>query len=378
MALNTYNRITITNSGLTYAYTPTTLPDVVYIVLTANLTLSNDVNIYTSIDVPEQGTSVIYYINGTPNVDLNGYLFQIEGSTIDEDTLRSGCFVYLISDGSDWSIPFISPSLDPSSPVPNFHGKYIVDGTVLFSALETLNRGSILVGNSSNEVSALDANDNGKILIGDGTDLNSVSVTGDVTINSSGVTAIGSGVIVNGDVSASAGITRSKLASGTADYVVINDGSGVMSQEAQLSTARGGLGADISSSTGFIVLNSGSASVGAITEYKRVDISFVTAAQGTYYVKLPACTVTAAKARVTSTISGTDDGSIVLKDATGTTMTGGSMTITASSAHGTGFTCTPSANNSFTAGQEMQITVSKTTSGGTCSIDITYTRTALT
>jgi hypothetical protein len=37
-------------------------------------------------------------------------------------------------------------------------------------------------------------------------------VTGDVTINSSGVTAIGSGVIVNADVSASAAIAGSKIA----------------------------------------------------------------------------------------------------------------------------------------------------------------------
>jgi hypothetical protein len=50
------------------------------------------------------------------------------------------------------------------------------------------------------------------------------------------------GTIVNDDINASAAITRSKLASGTADHVIINNGSGVMSSEAQLASTRGGTG----------------------------------------------------------------------------------------------------------------------------------------
>ena len=49
-----------------------------------------------------------------------------------------------------------------------------------------------------------------------------------------------SALIVNTNVDASAAITRSKLASGTASHVIINDGSGVLSSEAQLATSRGG------------------------------------------------------------------------------------------------------------------------------------------
>lgn len=48
--------------------------------------------------------------------------------------------------------------------------------------------------------------------------------------------------IVNANISASAAIARSKLASGTASHVLINDGSGVMSSEAQLDKTRGGTG----------------------------------------------------------------------------------------------------------------------------------------
>jgi sporulation protein YlmC with PRC-barrel domain len=68
--------------------------------------------------------------------------------------------------------------------------------------------GRVLLGNSSNLVAATE-------------------VTGDVTINSSGVTAIGSGVIVNADVSASAAIAHSKLASITAGQVLLGNASNV-------------------------------------------------------------------------------------------------------------------------------------------------------
>ena len=80
----------------------------------------------------------------------------------------------------------------------------IADGTIVnadvntsaaiaFSKLATLTAGNILLGNGSNVAT-------------------STTVTGDVTINSSGVTAIGTGVIVNADINASAAIADTKLA----------------------------------------------------------------------------------------------------------------------------------------------------------------------
>lgn len=57
------------------------------------------------------------------------------------------------------------------------------------------------------------------------------------------------GSIADSHVSSSAAITRSKLASGTLNHVVINDGSGVLSSEATLAKSRGGSGQDNSSLT---------------------------------------------------------------------------------------------------------------------------------
>ena len=62
-----------------------------------------------------------------------------------------------------------------------------------FNKLATLTSGNILVGNSSNVPT-------------------SVAVTGDITVSNTGVTAIASGAVVNADVNASAAIAHSKLA----------------------------------------------------------------------------------------------------------------------------------------------------------------------
>jgi hypothetical protein len=63
-------------------------------------------------------------------------------------------------------------------------------------------------------------NTSGAALIADGTNFNPVVISGDITIGTSGVAAIGSGVIVNADVNASAAIADSKLDTiSTADKV---------------------------------------------------------------------------------------------------------------------------------------------------------------
>jgi len=74
--------------------------------------------------------------------------------------------------------------------------------------------------------------------IQDGEVMTSDIATGAVTSNE-----IGDGTIVDADINAAAAIARTKLAAGTADHVIINDPSGVLSSEAQLALSRGGTGA---------------------------------------------------------------------------------------------------------------------------------------
>ena len=71
----------------------------------------------------------------------------------------------------------------------------IANDSVDNNKLANITRGSVKVGGASNAPTDLDAKGDGKILIGDGTDINSVSVTGDVTISNSGATTIATNAV---------------------------------------------------------------------------------------------------------------------------------------------------------------------------------------
>ena len=81
-------------------------------------------------------------------------------------------------------------------------------GSIAFSKLATLTSGNIIVGSSGNVAT-------------------SVAVTGDVTITNAGVTAIAAGAIINADVSASAAIAFSKLASLSSGAMLVGNSSNV-------------------------------------------------------------------------------------------------------------------------------------------------------
>lgn len=63
--------------------------------------------------------------------------------------------------------------------------------------------------------------------------------------------------IRDSDILLNASIARNKIAQGSSNHVLINDASGLMSSEPQLSTTRGGTGIDSSALTGFLRIVSG-------------------------------------------------------------------------------------------------------------------------
>jgi hypothetical protein len=89
---------------------------------------------------------------------------------------------------------------------------------------------------------------------------NAVTTSWDVEFLPSGDTAF----LVNSMVKSDAAIARSKTASATADYVLINDNAGVMSEEQYLNQVRGGLGQDVSGFTGVVKSNAGAFSASDI------------------------------------------------------------------------------------------------------------------
>lgn len=85
-----------------------------------------------------------------------------------------------------------------------------------------------LIQNAESVVAAEIALAEGKVLIGNASGLaEAQTLSGDVTVTSGGVAAIGTGVVVNTDISASAAIAFSKLAALTDGYILVGSGSNV-------------------------------------------------------------------------------------------------------------------------------------------------------
>ena len=210
-----------------------------------------------------------------------------------------------------------------------------------------------------------------QIIVADGSDVaQAVDMSGDVTIDASGVTAIGSGKVTNTQLAGS--IARTKLASGTADRVLTNNGAGAYTELAQLTAKLGGLGIDNSGATGFVTFNAGTASVNPVTDTNHVNVSFETGYVGDFKVKMGfAGTVTSAYAFLTKTI-GAVDAVITIKNNAGTTM--GSITFTASDAKGTAQTVAISANNTFSAGDVLTFTTSGGSTTGEALVSYSFTR----
>jgi hypothetical protein len=102
-------------------------------------------------------------------------------------------------------------------------GNYV--GSVAGGTLVTVSNTSVEGGTFTVGLSTVTA---GRVLLGNATGVvTATEITGDVTIDSSGVTAIGSGVIIDADINNSAAIALSKLASGTSGQVIVANSTGV-------------------------------------------------------------------------------------------------------------------------------------------------------
>jgi len=377
--IGSYQQYTVTAAGMNIQVDAQDSPDILAIFPdSGSVTLLGDVSVTWTNGNPPQGTILKIVI--ISDFELNGRTITIFGQNVNQYQVNdSRNWIFEISARDNAASLFINDgpySLSQASNPP-LNGDKLIDESVTLAKLEDLARGNIIVGNSTNRPTAVDFNNSGYIGIGDGTDYNSVAQSGDVIFSTAGVSAIQTGVIVNADVNASAAIARTKLASGTADYVVINSGTGVMSQEAQLANSRGGTGLDSSASTGFPTISSGTWSASAIAVDRDLDVSFEAGEVGDFKIYMGfAGTLTNIYAFATKVIAGTDNGTIVPKNNAGTTMATGTVTFTASDARGTAYTVTPSTNNTFVAGDILTFTTAKTTAGGKVHLSLKFTRTA--
>jgi hypothetical protein len=201
-----------------------------------DIVLSNG-NEWTEVDVSQTITSVtanqVSYTpsGGLSSVNVQAAIDELEseklalaGGTMTGELLigSAGSLAFEGTTANDYetSLAAADPTADRTITFPDQTGNVIVSGNasivnadinasaaIAFSKLASLNSGNILVGSSGNVAT-------------------SVVMSGDVTISNTGVAAIGSGVIVDADISASAEIAVSKLADGSARQLLQTDAAG--------------------------------------------------------------------------------------------------------------------------------------------------------
>lgn len=92
----------------------------------------------------------------------------------------------LVGDGTD----VVSVAVSGDATLAANGALTIANDAVTLAKMADIARGSIIVGGAANAPTALDANNSGQILVGDGTDLASVAVSGDVTLAANGAVTI--------------------------------------------------------------------------------------------------------------------------------------------------------------------------------------------
>jgi hypothetical protein len=174
----------------------------VYVCPATSITLAAATNIVTTgTAVKHQYVKFIYCGNITTDTST-GKSVNIFGTELTDAQALYEAEITAFYNGSAWEVRILA---DDESGNASVSGSDIVDASITTAKLadnvitlakmNDITRGQFIVGGTSDAPTYLNASTSGNILIGDGTDLTSTAVTGDVTISSAGVTSIGSGKI---------------------------------------------------------------------------------------------------------------------------------------------------------------------------------------
>lgn len=320
---------------------------------TKNFDIDTTVDIYRIYTTPggggQLGANMFFGCNGTPYAGLE-YTFiydptYLSGSGIYgvyfmgtrvlvADQNISALYVVCYYDGSQWLVRVLG---DICGGEAWLGGSSIMNGTLYGNKLIQYStpldrisvspaRGYAFRAGIGGVLETFSAATSGQILIGNGTDLISSPVTGDVTISGSGVTAIGSNKVITSTINTGA-VTLGKLET---------------------------------------ILK---------TEVEFLNISFESGETGDFKIEMPyAGSLVGIYAYVYKAIASTDNGTITPKNNAGTTMGSGTITFTASDPRGTAYTSVPSTNNTFVIGDILTFTSAKTTAGGKVTLSLSIIR----
>lgn|SRR3990167_2442533 len=197
--------ISLVNAGGT-----TTLPaarpfEQIHVVSTGAVTLAANFVITTS-GTPTNGQQYRIFISLGGTLDLNGNAFTILGRNMDTDLLQNTTGAVYVVDAiylnSAWKVSFL-PNFLSSGFIETGHIKDatiatgdIADNAITFAKFQDFTgRGYILRGGAAGAPEEITAVTSGNLVMGNGTDVVSQAMSGDVTINGSGVTTIGAGKV---------------------------------------------------------------------------------------------------------------------------------------------------------------------------------------
>ena len=169
----------------------TSTPDIVYEdnIITGSVTLAATVSVVAG-GTPTKGQKIRIYWDAVVNPAT--FDVNVLGTNLPINAMKAGKFVIeCLYDGTAWVVDTRAVILEADSVVTSA----IADNNVTNDKLADMTRGTIKVGGTSNAPTDLDAKTSGQILVGDGTDIASVAVSGDATLASSGALTIAAGAI---------------------------------------------------------------------------------------------------------------------------------------------------------------------------------------
>lgn len=204
--------------------------EVVKIKPATNITLTSAYNVIVS-GTPSANTEITFIYGGNITSDTStGKSVNIFGTELTNAQALYEGEIKAYYNGSTWEVKIFP---DAESGLANLDGSALVTGSIATAAiaddavtndkLNSMTRGTLKIGGPSNAPTDLDAKTSGNLLIGDGTDIKSVAMSGDITINASGVTTIGAGKVTNAMLATpSQALTQLKVVITSAQLLALN------------------------------------------------------------------------------------------------------------------------------------------------------------
>ena len=347
--------IAITNAGGTKTITVDSTEN--FYIVTGTYNLVADCDVVTDVAPPDGTTIEIWYIaSGTVTPGVQD--MTILGTTLTavqalKNFIIKGTFV----GGTIYSPLFLDFS--QSAIIETLH---YVNKSLTLAKMADATRGMMLRYGAAGVIETFVAQTNAQLLIGNGADIVSVPQSGHVLFANTGQSAIQALVITNAMCSATMALALSKLASGTAAFIIVYSAGGVATAVA--------MGGDVAiSDTGVTTIQPTSVEATmldadtALVPYQQY-VSFASGElQGNEFEADFDGIIVSGEGSVATTI-GITDAAIIQFQIDGVNVTNGDMSFPATSIVGTKLSCTPSAANTFIKGQVLSMDCAKVTANG--------------